>query len=173
MDPNLNNQQPTLKKSRSLTPLLLLLVAVALILSAAALSVSSTKADKQKQADITASLEKRLKVIEAENSYTAQQVDKTKYQAVFLTDGHVYFGKITKVTKDIIKLENIFYLKTGSVDKEGNPTVGDDVSLVKLGDEIHAPEDVMNIEQKNVSFFENLKNSGQVSKAITEYNKNH
>jgi hypothetical protein len=177
MDPNVAPQPPkptpAPKKSRSKPSLLMVLVLIALVLGTAALIVGTTKADKQKQTDQVASLGKRLKTIEDENNYTAKQVDKTQYQAVFLNGGQVYFGKITKVTKDQVKLEDIFYLKTGSIDKAGNATAGKDTSLVKLGDELHAPEDVMNIERKNLTFFENLKASGDVSKAIVDYNKSH
>jgi len=116
-------------------------------------------------------LEKRVAALEAEDNFPKQQVDKKLYQAVFLTNQQTYFAKITNITKDTLKLEDIFYLKTGSVDRSGNPTPGTSVSLTKLGSELHGPEDTMIVERKNVLFWENLKADGQVSKAITEYKK--
>ena len=46
------------------------------------------------------------------------------------------------------------------------------ISLVKLGNEIHGPEDAMYINKSSVMFWENLKSSGQVVKAIQQYQAN-
>ena len=40
------------------------------------------------------------------------------------------------------------------------------VQLVKLGNELHGPEDAMYINRQSVLFWENLKNDGKVAKAI-------
>jgi hypothetical protein len=173
MEPNLTPTQPIQKQTRSSTPVLLLLIIIALVVGGAALILVTTKADEQEQTDRMTGIENRLKKIETENEYAAKQVDKKKYQAVFLSNNQVYFGKITGITKDILTLEDIFYLQSGSVDKAGNSTSGGDVSLIKLGNELHAPEDVMNIERKNVQFYENLKDDGDVAKGIAEYKKTH
>src|ERR1044071_7238063 len=116
-----------------------ILVFVALGAALTAILLTTNKADKTQQT----STEKRIAAIEDAEKYTEKEVDKSRYQAVFLASGQVYFGKITEINKDTFKLEDIYYLKTGSVDKAGNPTAGADVSLVKLGKELHAPDDVM------------------------------
>jgi hypothetical protein len=136
--------------------------------------ITNDNAAKQKsdQTLAVAGLTKRLKLVEDATRYTEEQVDKNRFQAVFINGGQVYFGKITKFTETTMKLEDIYYLKTGSVDKSGNPTTTD-ASLVKLGNELHAPEDVMFIERKNLLFWENLKNEGQVAKAIVDYQNSH
>jgi hypothetical protein len=144
-------------------------VLLAIALSIVSIILVSTKADKAAQTDQLKSVDKRLKALEDADSFAADQVDGKLYQAVFLSTGQTYFGKITDITKDTLILEDIYYLKTGTVDKAGNPTTGTDVSLVKLGSELHNPEDKMVIERKNVSFWENLKSDGQVSKAIKSY----
>jgi ABC-type lipoprotein release transport system permease subunit len=117
------------------------------------------------------SLDKRIATLESEDKFASEQVNKDLYQAVFLTNQQTYFGKVTQITKDTIKIENIFYLNDGSVDKSGNSTSSSNVSLTKLGNEIHGPQDVMIIERKNVLFWENLKADSQVSKAIDQYTK--
>ena len=43
------------------------------------------------------------------------------------------------------------------------------VQLIKLGNEIHGPEDNMIIARDQVLFFENLKNDGKVSATIKDY----
>ena len=44
--------------------------------------------------------------------------------------------------------------------------------LQKLGSELHGPEDQMVINRDQVQFWENLKDDGQVVKAITTYKAN-
>ena len=43
------------------------------------------------------------------------------------------------------------------------------VSLAKLGGELHGPEDVMYVSRQQVLFWENLKTDGKVAKAISDY----
>ncbi len=143
----------------------------ALGLAAFGLVTTNKKVNKTEQAAQVESSQKRIAALEEADKYTEQQVDKERYQALFLSTGQVYFGKITAVTRDTMKLEDIYYLKTGTVDKAGNPTPGTDVSLVKLGKELHAPDDTMFIERKNLTFWENLKSDGQVAQAIVQYKK--
>lgn len=98
----------------------------------------------------------------AESAY----VDKTKLQAVFLQTGQVYFGDITTLTEDYFVLNNIYYLQTGST-TEANANA--DVSLVKLGCELHSPFDQMVINRDQVTFWENLHEDGQVAKAVAKF----
>lgn len=103
-----------------------------------------------------------------------EHIDTRNYQAVFLTSQQVYFGKITKLNDAQLTLEDIYYLRTNTPSASTN--VGDPegtVSLVKLGDELHGPQDVMYIERKDVSFWENLKADSKVSKAIRQYRIEH
>ena len=161
---------PKANKNNTLMAVVLVLFG-AVLLASMALSVYALSQGnkKQKQSDQSvAKIEKRVADIEAPAKYIAEQVEKDKYQAVFLKSGSVYFGNITKIDQDTITLKNIFYLKNGSFQK-GETVTGSDASLIKLGAELHAPEDVMYIERKNVEFWENLKSTSQVSKAIKQY----
>ncbi len=101
-------------------------------------------------------------------------VDPAKYQAVFLSNGQVYFGRVTEVNRQTLVLEDIYYLQAFQplqAGEEGNVSLisGQDFSLVKLGDELHGPEDRMNINLDHVLFTENLRNDSAVVKAIAEY----
>ena len=111
----------------------------------------------------TSLLEKESELADYKESTGQNDVKSDQFQSVFLKSGQVYFGKITKITESQIKLENIYYIKENST---GNTN---DISLIKLGNELHAPEDVMFIERKNVDFWENLKVDGQIAKAIKDY----
>lgn len=105
---------------------------------------------------------------------TASQVQKDKYQAVFLnsSDGQVYFGKLSVLNRDYYKLTDIYYVRVQTVQPDKNQTAQQNISLAKLGNEIHGPEDVMYVNRSDVMFWENLKEDGQVVKAIREYQKN-
>lgn len=89
-------------------------------------------------------------------------IDKNVFQSVFLKNEQVYFGKITAINESQLTLENIYYMKDNG---------GGDVSLIKLGNELHGPQDKMFIERKELSYWENLKEDSQVTKAILEYEK--
>ena len=41
---------------------------------------------------------------------TASVVDSSKYQAVFLTNGQAYFGKVSNERKDYVSLNDVYYL---------------------------------------------------------------
>lgn len=102
----------------------------------------------------------------------ANLVNSKEEQAVFLTNGQVYFGHITTLNAEYMEVQGIFYLNsTSSSTTSTTTTQPTDLSLVKLGCELHGPEDQMIINGSQVSFWENLKSSGKVSQAITQWNK--
>ncbi|MEO6109585.1 MAG: hypothetical protein ABIP50_01060 [Candidatus Saccharimonadales bacterium] len=102
-------------------------------------------------------------------------IDSGKYQAVFLSSGQVYFGKLQNTGGDYMKLTDVFYLQTKTDTSSGNPqktaTSDTNVELIKLGSEIHGPEDAMIISRTQVLFYENLKADGKVSQSIVNYRK--
>lgn len=104
---------------------------------------------------------------------TSSTIDSTRYQAVFFTNGQVYFGKLKTVNSSYLKLTDIFYLQTKTADstnpQQTTTSTANNVELVKLGNEIHGPEDSMIINKDQILFFENLKNNGKVSQSITKY----
>jgi len=86
------------------------------------------------------------------------------FYAVFLTNGQVYFGAVSKEDENRVVLNDIYYvqLKNGTV--TGATT--NDASLVKLGNEFHGPEDMMEINRSQILFIEKLKADGTVAKAL-------
>lgn len=109
------------------------------------------------------------------NQSSSALIDGGKYQAIFLTNGQVYFGKLDRVGSDYYKLEKIFYLQateqTGGNPQEASEeaTPSNDVQLIKLGTEVHGPTDEMVIGREQVLFYENLKEEGSVVKSINQY----
>jgi hypothetical protein len=84
--------------------------------------------------------------------------------AVFLSNNQVYFGKIDKESEAKMWLKNIYYIQQP---KPGEKA--DDISLLKLGNELHGPEDMMEINRSQILFIEKLKEDGKVAKAIQSY----
>lgn len=94
-------------------------------------------------------------------------IKSNQYQAVFFTNGQVYFGKLSPLNGESMKLTNVYYLQPNS----DNATSSDEVAtsankLIKLGDEVHAPEDELVILKSQIQFYENLKDDGQVAQTI-------
>lgn len=102
-------------------------------------------------------------------------IDTSKYQAVFFTNGQVYFGKLQSISGGYMKLTDVYYLQapTGAVEGSENPqstaTNQSNMQLIKLGDEIHGPEDTMIISKDQILFYENLKSEGNVAQSIEKH----
>jgi hypothetical protein len=91
-----------------------------------------------------------------------------EYQAVFIDNGQVYFGKLEKTKKDFYQLTDVYYLQSGiAVDQEAN------LSLTKLGSEAHGPEDKMEINVSHILFYEDMKDDSKVVQAIKQYTSNN
>lgn len=109
---------------------------------------------------------------------TKSLVKDDKYQAVFLDNGQVYFGRLASVNNDYVRLTDIYYLQVEQAVQPDQQKPGETaeaqqkISLAKLGNELHGPEDEMFILRAKVVFWENLKDDGQVTKAITEHKNN-
>lgn len=137
-----------------------------------------TKKSKKKLGLILASIAVVLLVLVGGwflyRSSAGAYIDSGKYQAVFFTNGQVYFGKLQKLGGSYFKLTDIFYLQAKDADsKNPQQTANPDpnnVQLIKLGNEIHGPDDEMIMSKDQILFFENLKKDGQVSQTITKYN---
>ncbi len=104
----------------------------------------------------------------------AEYLKADKFQAVFLNGGQVYFGKIREINDNFVTLDNIYYLRVNEQvqpDANAGQNPQQDISLAKLGCELHGPEDNMVINREQMTFWENLKDDGQVAKAIAEFVK--
>ncbi len=102
-------------------------------------------------------------------------IDSGKYQAVFFTNGQVYFGKLTVLNDGHLKLTNVFYVQSQDDTKTEKAAEGEvaanqnNMQLIKMGNEVHGPEDTMIINRDQVLFYENLKPDGKVSQTINKY----
>ncbi len=100
----------------------------------------------------------------SENDY----VNPDKLQAVFLTNDQVYFGHVTSLSSDYLVLDGIYYLQSAANNSNKAASNGQ-ITLIKLGCELHKPQDRMVINQNQVNFWENLQDDGQVAKLVKQW----
>lgn len=117
---------------------------------------------------------------------------KSGYQAVFLTNGQVYFGKLSGFPGSHPILKNVYYLRAQrslqpsespeeeeieveSKDKEKKTTASPTpaaqpaLTLIKLGNELHGPMDQIKLNSEHILFVEDLKEDSRIVKAIAEF----
>lgn len=95
------------------------------------------------------------------------------YQAVFLSNNQVYFGKLSRESSSYPVLRDIYYLRITTQLQPTNPNAQQQqVNLVKLGNELHGPEDEMRINRNHILFIEDLKSESQVVAAIEDFKAN-
>jgi hypothetical protein len=108
-------------------------------------------------------------VIGGKSNDQSKYISKGNYQAVFLNGGQVYFGQIVDANSKYMVMNDIYYLRVNQQVQPGQQASQNDISLVKLGCELHGPQDQMVINQEQVVFWENLKSDGQVAKAVAQF----
>lgn len=99
--------------------------------------------------------------------YIGSLVKSDRYQAVFLTNGQVYYGKMHGYGGKYLRLSDVYYLKAQSATEANSPSTQ---QLVKLGSEIHGPDTEMMIRTDQILFFENLRPDSAIVKAIQDGN---
>lgn len=104
-----------------------------------------------------------------------KDVGLSGYQAVFISNGQVYFGKLSNKGDTYVALKDVYYLQTNQQLQLGQESGEADkqLSLVKLGNELHSPDDRMYINRDQILFYEDLKSNGRVVEAILKYQKNN
>ncbi|MGA8573257.1 MAG: hypothetical protein ACLP7A_09205 [Desulfobaccales bacterium] len=87
----------------------------------------------------------------------------TEYQAIFLDNGQVFFGRLQDDGSSYLTLRDVFYIKReASPDKKEVKSI-----LVKRGSEWHAP-DFMRINSRHIVFIEPVAPDSQVALLIRE-----
>src|SRR2546428_6430052 len=77
----------------------------------------------------------------------AEVIDRNAYQAVFLTNGSTYFGKLEEQGDQWFLLSDVFYIS--AADQTGT-------QLIKRGSEPQGPKDPMIIPKSQILFIDNL-----------------
>ncbi|MBI4034361.1 hypothetical protein HY380_00515 [Candidatus Saccharibacteria bacterium] len=103
--------------------------------------------------------------------YGSQPTPKSNaYQAVFLTNGQVYFGHLENASSQHPSLTDIYYLQSNPNNpqntSQNQQSAQNQLTLVKLGNELHGPQDEMVLKADQILFWEDLKDDGKVVQAI-------
>jgi hypothetical protein len=98
--------------------------------------------------------------------------DSDKYQAVFLDNGQVFFGKLKNIDGKYLYLEKAYYTKSQELPEDATDqqkaATENNVSLVKVGDEVYGPENNMSIRAEQVLFWQDLSEDSKVAQAIDQ-----
>jgi hypothetical protein len=92
----------------------------------------------------------------------SSSINRSEYQAVFLTNGQVFFGKLTVPGGDYYDLHHVYYLASGARGKTGQGSL----TIQKLTNDIHGPEDLVVLNQRQVLYVENLRPNGRAAQIL-------
>lgn len=109
-----------------------------------------------------------------QTGYSLKTSRARQYQAVFLSNGQVYFGRASSINANFVTLRDVYYLQVSQVlqpaEGKREPQPQQTLSLAKLGVfELHKPKDEMKINRDHVLFIEDLQEDSQVVQAIERY----
>ena len=107
------------------------------------------------------------------SSSQANKQARAQLQAVFLTNGQVYFGALSRHGIGYWRLDRAHYVQVSKIPAtpssetpDGNATQETRTTLVKLSDDMHRPEDTMIIPASNILFWQNLQSTSPFAQAI-------
>lgn len=86
----------------------------------------------------------------------AGAINANDYQAVFLTNGQVYFGHLSTSASGAYELRHVYYL---SSTKSG-------AKLNKLVNDVYGPKDLIIINRAQILYVENLRPDGRAARLM-------
>lgn len=98
-------------------------------------------------------------------------INGSKYQAIFTTNNQAYFGKLQRLSDGAYRMTDVYYLQQAGNTAQKAASDTQTPQLIKMGSELHGPEDEIIFDGNQVLFWENLKADSKVAKAIAEYKK--
>lgn len=103
-------------------------------------------------------------VISHKMQLPSAHIQANKYQAVYLVDGSVYFGKLTILSDGSERLTDVYYPQKQT--QPNDAAKQEQSSLVKFGSELLGSEDQIIFSKAQVAYWVNLKSDSKVTKAI-------
>ena len=97
---------------------------------------------------------------------TLPSLGRSTYQAVFLSNGQVFFGRYYDRIGPYVKVVQPYYIQqSGDANDPNNPP---QQKIVRRGDELHGPLAQMLVPKTSVLFVEDLADSSPVSQFIAK-----
>ena len=92
--------------------------------------------------------------------FTVPAFGRAHYQAVFLTDGHIYFGRYYDRIGAYAKIEDSYYLQQTQASDASAPA---DTRLIRRGHELHEPATRMLLPKSAILFIEDLADASPIA----------
>ncbi|MBI5913014.1 hypothetical protein HY839_01070 [Candidatus Azambacteria bacterium] len=106
-------------------------------------------------------------------SSQANKQARAHLQAVFLSNGQVYFGALSRHGIGFWRLDRAHYLQVSKTPSALSPETPDGTApqetrttLMKLSDDMHRPQNTLFIPASQILFWQNLQNDSPVAQAI-------
>ena len=104
-----------------------------------------------------------------------ERPDGGKYQAVFLTNGQVYFGKLSGLGGDYVTLKEVYVVQSQGALANPSPAPQQQQSKLTLSrldqNNLIHPEQKMTIAKNSMLFWENMQDDAEVVKKINDLKK--
>ena len=104
---------------------------------------------------------------------SATGIDSSRYQAVFLSNGQIYFGKLSSFNEESFKITSVYYPQAQTTGEDAAADVQSEqsnISLFRITDGVHGPDDEMIVMKNQILYYENLQANSKVTQLI-EQNK--
>ncbi len=92
-----------------------------------------------------------------------QTIPKDSYQAVYLTTGQMYFGKLQNTTGSFLTLSHPYTTQRSA---DGEQATQNETTLVKLTQQVYGPDDSIALRSEQVQFWQNLRSDSKVVQTI-------
>ncbi len=102
--------------------------------------------------------------LDGSSSNLPAAINRSDFQSVLLTNGQLYFGRLSAAGAEAYVLRHVYYLASQS-SSAGQPAQRTLVPLVK---DVQGPEDLMVIPRNEVVYIENLRPSGAAATLLTK-----
>lgn len=99
------------------------------------------------------------------SSSQANKQARTQLQAVFLANGQVYFGALSRYGTGSWRLDRAHYVQVSKT-SDGAAPQETRTTLKKLSDDMHRPHDTMIIPASGILFWQNLQADSPIAQAI-------
>jgi hypothetical protein len=103
-----------------------------------------------------------------------QHIMKDRYQAVYLSSGKIYFGKLQNTGGDYLTLTQAFTtqdLTAPATQNSKQQIQQTQTAITKLSQQVYGPDDTIALSSKQVLFWQNLRDDSKVVQAIKSAQK--
>lgn len=94
-----------------------------------------------------------------------QQIETGQYQAVYLANGQMYFGKLQNTEGTYLYMKSP-YMPDSTTSADQTTAADASSAIVRVKNQLWGPEDSIAIRADQVAFWQNLRDDSKVSQAI-------